>query len=1217
MNNQLRSFSLSKLIRENVFYIFLLIPFHNHANTILNNSDYDLLDCNTSPIITCPSNYFGCPGDDINPDNTGYATAEPGESGCDDPVVSYTDVILSEGPCNGQLLIKRVWLAEYPNNMDPWLIAECTQIILLEDDQTPTIENCPADITLELSGDCINPEWDEPTASDNCLLFSFNSNYNPGDHFPLGETVVIYTAKDGCGNTSSCSFTVTITGSCCDTAPEILCPDHVNICPGDDISPDLLGFASAVGDSICGDIIIEYEDIITNNDNNCTGHPRIRRNWTAYYSEYPDLISTCVQRITPKDLEAPLFESCPSNITVDIEGECQGIVSWIEPIVLDECGIMSLTSNYQSGDLFDAGTYTVVYTAIDSCMNESTCSFNVTVLDNCCSADPIISCPSNIMNCIGSSIHPDQTGYPIATIGEAGCSLPDVSYEDVIISSGPCPGGKVIARTWTAVDPNNNSLLASCTQMIELTDIVDPVIVDCPGDLVFNYGDNITWDPPQVYDDCGVASFESNYEPGDNLPLGTTLIKYTAVDECGNTAYCSFYVTITNTDIELICPDDITISCGQDIADYDLTPIFETSCSLCNGSNEISGFIYMGSLNGHKYYCSLYPTTWEAAQAACETYGGYLACINSQEENYLLSSFLTTQSAYIGFSDTEQEGEFKWVSGEAVTYTNWYPGQPNDYQTGQDHVEMLYTGQWNDQYPYKKLEFIMEIPCGTVIQTGGPDLSYDLPTGTHTITYTGSDACGNTASCSFNITVEASLEVDCPDDLVLSCPYNSGGVVVNWNEPEISTCCGSSNGNDIPGFIYMGSFNGSSYYCTLQPYTWEAGQALCESYGGYLTNIETEEENQFLADILTIQSAYIGLNDSNQEGIFEWTTGAPLNYTNWYPGQPNDFNNIQDYVEMLGSGLWNDQYYYKKLECIMEIPGSANITQIAGPPSGSYFEKGTTTTITYQISDGCGNLEFCSFDIIIEDNDCSPLGMNSETCWIDGVAFNELSNLSGNNWGYGDFTNICYPAQAGFSYPIKLNPGCISASSHKKYWTIYMDFNMDGDFFDTNEFVAYGSGVGEVQGVINLPFNIWNGNVTMRVIMQLGSFASSPCDSQGYGEIEDYCIEISGANFNFQDSDQISIRSESFPVELGKIEDFDVKIYPNPASEKIFIETENNVLETVVNVINSQGKVVEQLSSHKNSNSFNIEHLHPGSYLLKIQDERSLKTVFKKLIITR
>jgi hypothetical protein len=66
-------------------------------------------------------------------------------------------------------------------------------------------------------------KWLPPTASDNCTLASFTSNYHSGDTFPTGMTTVTYTARDGAipPNTNTCSFTVTVEDN---TPPVITCP---------------------------------------------------------------------------------------------------------------------------------------------------------------------------------------------------------------------------------------------------------------------------------------------------------------------------------------------------------------------------------------------------------------------------------------------------------------------------------------------------------------------------------------------------------------------------------------------------------------------------------------------------------------------------------------------------------------------------------------------------------------------------------------------------------------------------------------------------------------------------------------------------------------------------------------------------------------------------------------------------------------------------------
>jgi hypothetical protein len=98
--------------------------------------------------------------------------------------------------------------------------------------------------------------------------------------------------------------------------------------------------------------------------------------------------------------------------------------------------------------------------------------------------------------------------------------------------------------------------------------------------------------------------------------------------------------------------------------------------------------------------------------------------------------------------------------------------------------------------------------------------------------------------------------------------------------------------------------------------TWHNARDNCESLGGHLATISTKEEDDFLTDLLlgiipeTSFGAFIGLSDEADEGVWEWVTGEPLNYTNWDIQEP--YGN-GDYVHKwmyLGpvdiQGAWND-----------------------------------------------------------------------------------------------------------------------------------------------------------------------------------------------------------------------------------------------------------------------------------------------------------------------
>lgn len=96
-------------------------------------------------------------------------------------------------------------------------------------------------------------------------------------------------------------------------------------------------------------------------------------------------------------------------------------------------------------------------------------------------------------------------------------------------------------------------------------------------------------------------------------------------------------------------------------------------------------------------------TDWNEAQQYCTLLNGYLATITSKDENDFVYNYLTSdfgyESAYIGFSDHLNEGDWQWVTGEEVTYTNWNQNEPNGENTNEDYGMFYYKysdGTWND-----------------------------------------------------------------------------------------------------------------------------------------------------------------------------------------------------------------------------------------------------------------------------------------------------------------------------------------------------------------------------------------------------------------------------------------------------------------------------------------------------------------------------------------
>lgn len=89
---------------------------------------------------------------------------------------------------------------------------------------------------------------------------------------------------------------------------------------------------------------------------------------------------------------------------------------------------------------------------------------------------------------------------------------------------------------------------------------------------------------------------------------------------------------------------------------------------------------------------------WYTAEAAAVTLGGHLVTINDAAEETWLKNTFGTSLYWIGFTDSAIEGTWQWVSGEAVTYTNWSGGEPNNFG-GEDWATMNWGSGWNDLAP--------------------------------------------------------------------------------------------------------------------------------------------------------------------------------------------------------------------------------------------------------------------------------------------------------------------------------------------------------------------------------------------------------------------------------------------------------------------------------------------------------------------------------------
>ncbi len=1158
--------------------------------------------CKQVPNIQCPADVNSCPAASIDPSVTGSATASyANPQGCKNPTITFTDV-QNGSSCN--MVITRTWRATNPD--DATLFATCIQTIRMTDSSLPVMSNCPSNITIAADQTCsAKVSWTPPTATDNCGIQSLTGSHNPGDLFPIGVTTVRYTVVDVCGNSSVCSFTITVTGSCCNQTPRITCPPAFISCPTASIDPANTGRPIASYDNAQGCAVptLTYTDVISGTECNRT----ILRTWRATNPSDASLFAICEQRITLVDNTNPIIMNCPSNITVNSDGSCKARVNWAPPMAMDGCGIRSLTSSHTPGGLFDAGVTTVTYTATDNCGNSATCTFTVTVIKACCDEKPTIICPADFAGCPSVTSDPSITGRPIVTTSN-NCR-PELVYSDVVIN-GNCTGARTIRRTWIAV--NQNNLSDTCVQMIVLQDTIAPTLGACPGDVIL-YGERqaYMWAMPSANDNCSLTLI-TNIPNGSIFEVGTTEVIITALDNCGNKTSCSFIVTIERkpgNGLIVNCPEELVIDCGDKEQSIP-RPTVSSDCPGCE-IREIPGFVYMGSYNGHLYYCSKEKHIWPEAKAISEASGGYLAIINDAKENQYLKSIVLADAAYIGLSDAAQEGTFKWVDGSSLGYTNWYPGQPNNFENKQDYVGMLKNGQWNDQNNDEPLEFVMEISCIDIHQIAGPSSVKDIHTKAQ-VSFEIKDACGNIDTCTYDVVLKNQFSLTCPENIYVQSESNEAAVY--WDEPRYNTCCDDCfSGKAINGFIYMGYYRGSHYYCSKNNFTWHEANQMSRENGGHLAIIESDEENTYIARQLGQQIAFIGVSDQSKEGQWMNVNGKLQTYFNWRRDQPNNYQQKQHFVELEPTGYWNDNDASYHREFVMEIPGCYPIIQTSGKASGSVFNIGKHV-ISYKVTDECGNSSTCSFEVTVNKknsanpNYCSSLGLSTNKAFIKQIQIENYLFKSGNNGGYKHINTPCVSIERGTDLDILMQPG-FNGNVFQSYWKIYIDLNQDGDFEDTNEYLGRGRTYNALRGKLKIPSTATLGKTTLRVVMSLGDYADS-CGAYDNGETEDYCIQI----VNSKSAHYLKNNLTGQFTELTDIGETELVISPNPASGQTQLFSSTGI--TSIQLFNAQGQIVFQRSYSENTTAETLQlaQLQAGIYLVQVTDVLgSIQT--KKLIV--
>ncbi|XP_059154885.1 sushi, von Willebrand factor type A, EGF and pentraxin domain-containing protein 1-like [Physella acuta] len=432
---------------------------------------------------------------------------------------------------------------------------------------------------------------------------------SPGTQFAEGSYMISYSATDSQGATVSCSFSFVVTVRRC--PKDFTSMDHGTASCQPSNTPNIYG-------SQCSYSCDEGYELVGSSLLECGSNQQwnnVKPICTVISCGTPPTVPNGVLRCPSTSYQSTCTLSCNAGYKTDtstircqankqwtVPGNCIDIepptikcqaqidvfagpklskskVSWTTPNATDNSGVvLDLTSDVQSGSLFDIGQTLVTFTAKDATNNMGICVTAANVIVKRCSDNSAVT--NGITNCsYGNAYGSECTttcnqGYELESTSTQTC-LENQTWSDVkpfckprVCSTPPqvangnivCPDGHTYQSVcnlncnqgYQALQPSTIQCDINIlwTQPGSCLDVEPPSFpTGCPASFevpAARLGEStyVTYQYPNVTDNSGQSVVVvGSPVSGARFNIGTTTVNITATDAQGNTKSCTFQIT--------------------------------------------------------------------------------------------------------------------------------------------------------------------------------------------------------------------------------------------------------------------------------------------------------------------------------------------------------------------------------------------------------------------------------------------------------------------------------------------------------------------------------------------------------------------------------------------------------------------------------------------------------------------------------------------------